>query len=221
MLLLCGVLSLASCMRIYADSDLPDLRVEWSDLECPEGGVVSVELVKAGEVAVGQSVASAPCADLRLTIENIDRSKLQVVGVIREADGTVVSQTSEPIDARDGNNQQTYLSFSDPKFGRYQLAWSFVPGSSCATVGATYVTIELILDDAKTFAEFFPCSAGKPDYLPLVEAGTYTVLVSAILLSGPRLATAPPLVDVVIAPRGEVTELGTVQLAPCTGTCMP
>jgi hypothetical protein len=208
-------------MRIYPDSDLPDLRVEWSDDQCPEGATVSVELLQAGESASGQSVASAPCAELRLTIENADRAKLQVVGVIRAADGTVVSQASEPVDARDGNNKQTYLSFLEPGVGRYQVAWSFMPGSSCATVGASYVTVEFILDDEKTFSELFSCPPGKPDYQPAVEAGTYTVLVSAILLSGPRLATAPPLVDVVIAPRGEVTDLGTVLLTPCTGTCMP
>jgi hypothetical protein len=214
-----GGLVLVSCMRIYEDPDLPDLRVIWSEDQCPEGGMVSVQLMPSGEITGGQSVASAPCSDLRVIVENVDRAKLRVVGVISDPDGTVVTQDAEQVDTTDGNNKEAYLSFQDSSFGQYRMAWSFVPGASCATVGATYVSIEFTLDDKKTFAEFFPCSDGTTAYDPSVEAGTYTIRVFALLLSGPRLASSPPLVDIAISPRGELTDLGLVELKPCVGPC--
>lgn len=218
LLLSFATLGSSSCMRIYADPDLPDLRVEWFDSECPPGSTVDLEITKEGEASSGQVMASGPCAELRLIVADVARDRLRVTGTLREAGGALLTRASEPIDTRDGNNKQTYLMFADPDFGRYRLAWSFPPGESCESLGASYVDV-VLTNEERTFSDLAPCSLGKLEYLPFVEANTYTVLVFAITASGTRLAAAPPLPDVVIARQGAISELGTVQLVPCTGPC--
>jgi hypothetical protein len=214
------VLSLASCMRIYPDTDLPDIRVEWSDFRCPAGSTVAIEVVPAGQVPSGQVVASAPCGDLRVVAEDVDRAKLDVVGVVHEADGTMVSRRIERVDTRDGNNKQTYLSFPDPEYGTVLLTWSFAQGASCTSVGATVVSVEFLSESLGVFAGIFPCSAGMADRELEVERGTYTLRLLASSQSGAKVAKAL-VPGVVIAPRGAVTDLGTVELTPCVGPCEP
>jgi hypothetical protein len=211
----------ASCMRIYPDPDLPDIKVEWQ-AECAPNSTVDVELVPPGESPKGEVAASAPCADQRMIVPNVERARLRVVGVLHEVNGAVVSQSSEEVDTSDGNNKHAFLFFEGAEFGRLALAWRFAAGDTCASVGAVNVEVTFSSIDMTNQSSLLSrCDVGRFDNELALEAGVYSMQPFAVGITGTRVAFAPPRSGVVIAGRGVLTDLGTVELRRCDASCEP
>lgn len=216
-----------ACMRIYPDPDLPDLRVAWSSTSCPVGGAVRFAVVDA-DVADGTPVeAAAPCdddpgRDPEVRIPDVARARLEVEASIATADGEVITRAREPVDTRDGNNKRVVVSFPDPTQGFLRFAWTFAPGASCASVGATAVDVSLTSADGSSFAfGGLPCEQGALRQPIPVTGGTYALQVLASRQFRVYVARSIRRDGVVIRGHGEVTDVGALELTPCGGACPP
>jgi hypothetical protein len=214
-----AILLVASCMRIYPDPDLPDLKVEWQGA-CPPDATIAVELVPLGEQPKGAFAASAPCADQRMVVADVERAKLRVVGVVHDASGALVTQSFAEIDTRDGNSKRASLFFEDPELGHVALAWTFAVGETCASLAAVNIEVTFLSEEMSSRSILLGfCDEGRLSNGEAVEAGVYSVEVLARGRANEPVAYAPAKAGVVVADRGALTDLGTVQLKPCDASC--
>ncbi len=209
--------SSAGCMRIYPDPELPDVIVEWSS-ECVDGArTVRVELTSsAGEV----TTADFECLAWEGRVEDLDREEHTVHVAVLDAQQEVLGRAiPTTVDLRDGVSKRTYVGTFLVDEGLIDVAWTIAASETCATLGTDTVELRLTRETSSTSLTA-NCSAGTLDYDIPVEAGSYAAQLHAVdNATYQTVAISPLLPDVVVRPRGETTDLGTLELTRCAPSC--
>lgn len=212
-LLLGGVL--AGCMRIYADPELPDIKVQWNDTSCRDGiGDVEITLTSLdSDIKLTSTVA---CTDVKTRFVDLARERFHVVGVLLDDSGAAFSTSgSGDVDLRNGFDKAAGLYFDS--FSNVGATWSFANGASCASLGASTVAVELSrpeLPDAERYDT--PCeNAIAPGS---VAPATYTIRMRALDAALTTVAVSPASAAVEITARG-YTNAGAFVLTPCGAAC--
>jgi hypothetical protein len=210
------VAALAGCMTIYPDPELPDVEVEWYEGCRDDSSIIVVTLAGVDDTMFTREV-TVPCADMTATFEDVPRQRYALDGSVRDEAGDEYTH-SEPleIDLRNGVDKTAYLFFRrEDNFG---VTWQFEGGSTCASLGAAFVSVRAILpDDIPLFAGSAPCNAMF--LVGAVPEGTFDIDLAAADANGMVVATAPRIEQVSLG-FGTFTDLGLVTLTPCAPDCM-
>jgi hypothetical protein len=201
------------CMKIYPDTELPDVEVQWEDFDCVDGtGDVRIELLafETSEVVAETTVA---CTALAVTFEDVARERYRVEGSLLDTDGSVYSRNRSPVDLRDGISERVPLYFG--AFSNFRIGWTFETGT-CATSGARVIVIDFAYMESPTFETFFEEGCLFSPYFGFLPEGSHRVRLRA-RANLETLAVSPTLDVVIVA--NEVTDVGTVVLAECGADC--
>jgi len=214
-LLACTV---GGCMHIYPDPELPDIKVEWYTEDACQAASdrVTVSLATRDPAAEVATV-TVPCAEAVTHFVDVARERYVVTGALEAEDGTVLTIFTEEIDLRDGLNERVF-GFFGRSYGPFvTAAWTFDQGASCATLGATDVSLELApVDQSTLYSISERCEAGMI-MTTLSLQGTFTVTARALADSGTvavSTTSAPFSFE-----AGKVVHLGTFTLSPCGDAC--
>jgi hypothetical protein len=217
-----GALALAlasGCMTIYPDPELPDVVVEWfPDDTCTEG-VTGVRVEILGDATTTPIAQDFPCAGGIGRIEDIARTRHDVQVALLDDTDTIVGR-SEPfdIDLRNGASHRERVFWFYRDEGLIAIAWRFAGGESCASLGITTLQVNAYPEDTTLGQAGFGarCDLGELDYYPGLFAGTYDFQVVGMTdQTGEVVAASMWITDQVVRDRGELTDLGTVELARC------
>jgi hypothetical protein len=204
----------AGCMTIYPDPELPDVVVEWTIEEACTDGVVGVRVEVADELA--QDFA---CADGIGRIEDVARTRHDVQVALLDGAQTIVARAAPfAVDLRDGASRRERVWWFYRDEGLFRIAWRFAGGETCASLGITSVQINAYPDDPMLGSSGFgaPCTFGELDYYPTLFAGIYDIqVVGHVDQTGEIVAASMRLTDQVIFDRGQLVDLGTVELTRC------
>ncbi len=196
-------------MRIYPDSELPDVEVEWFELDCRDGGgEVDISLIGIDDTSF-RVERTLPCLDVKTAFPDVARERYRLAATLRAPSGDMVSSQPEELDLRNGLDKRVSLYFGDLE--NVHVAWTFDMGATCESLAADFVMVDF---SSVTFPHPFGLGASCEDgqLTGFVPDGTYTVVARA--LSGmTTVAESPPLSDVMISFR-LFADVGTLVLAP-------
>jgi hypothetical protein len=212
--LIAAIVGTGACMTIYPDPELPDVVVEWFVDETCVDGVTGVRVEILGDVST-----DFPCAGGIGRIEDIARTQHDVQVALLDDTDTIVGR-SEPfsVDLRNGASHRERVFWFYRDEGLIALAWQFAGGESCASLGITSLQVNAYPEDTTVGQSGFgaSCERGELDYYPGLLAGTYDFHVVGVRdQTGEVVAASMWITDQVIRDRGELTDLGTVELARC------
>lgn len=201
--------SLAGCMKIYPDPELPDVDVQW-DGECQsDTTTVHVALLDWESEAVLHEQSTA-CEDRELTFEDVARERFRVKGTIFEGDAEVDHALFD-VDLRDGLGETVHLYFGG--FNSFSASWVFADGASCDSVGARWGVLDLQFEGNP---DAFPVTSGPCEngiLTTIVSPGRVRVRIRAETNDGRTVATSP-LSELIVIPPGGITDAGTFTLTP-------
>ena len=208
-LLVCSLLT--GCMKVYSDSDLPDIDVTWDDFECtsgmtaPPAGDVTVTL--KSEDSDATATMTTACATHELVFPDMQRERFRVEARRATPGEPLLSVSDQEADVRTGFDTNVSLYFGPP--ANVHVAWRLPDGVTCASLHRPYVLVGY--DDPSGPASLGgnPCAFLEADlYAP---PGEYVFQLQAlddhIVATSPK--TAPVAVDEL-----HVTDLGTLDLLP-------
>jgi hypothetical protein len=212
--LLIAIALLSGCMKIYTDSEKPDLRVHWDDNDCrPETPNVKLVLSLPDDTLVEERIV--PCTDVETTFVDVTPDRYELRSWLLLADGeTFSSWYSEP-DMRDAFSADEYLYFGGS--GNLRVAWTFSMDATCRSIGADYILIDLdyVIDGSTGGGQFTALcdpspwvgyALGDMVYVTLRAVDDETFTVRAVSeTAGPFSADADTL-----------TNVGTITLTPCS-----
>jgi hypothetical protein len=211
------------CMTIYPDPELPDVVVEWTTGDACTDGVASVRVeVLDADPALPAIAQDFPCADGVGRVEDVARTRHDVrVALLDGAQAIVARAAPFAVDLRDGasRREQVWLFYRDE--GLFAISWRFAGGESCASLGLMFLQINAYPDDPLLGQWGFgatcePGELGELDYYPSLLAGTYTFqIIGTVEMTGELVAASMRIADQVIPDRGELVDLGTVELTRC------
>lgn len=195
-------------MRIYPDTDLPNLEVTWEP-DCRDSAAdVRVVLYRWGTQDVLGEM-SAPCTDGEMHVVDIAREHYRVNGYLLDISGGVLdARQGSEVDMRNGLDARLPpMTFS---FSNLKIAWSFADGASCESVHAGGVIVQRLNGTDFTDEQFALCedsplftyTGGGPARLRMQALGDY----------GP-VATSEVTPELVFT-YTERTDAGTVTLVP-------
>lgn len=199
-----------ACMKIYPDPELPDLEVEWFGEECSED-TPTVRVTVAGTDNATRVEQLVPCTDSKYTFRDLPRERYLVDGALLFEDGTTFATADAyEVDLRNGFDERAYLYLAASAYLR--LAWAFDMGASCASLGADTVEIAFLANGyfVDTLCEDMVYTGYPPGRTDRVQLRALAQGVSvAISPESPPFTLMPPA----------LTDLGTLTLTPCGGTC--
>lgn len=198
------------CMKIYPDPELPDIVVTWDEYSCEDGSEQVRISLYAFEGTAPIDERTVPCNAVSVRFEDVARERYRVDGELVAGEQTYTTDGVEA-DLRDGVNERVYMYFDT--FSNLRIEWTFEPGSSCSSLGAQWVAIDVAYpDEAFGFSNTTPCQL--PSYMMHLSEETFRIRVRAI--ANNRTVAVAPEQDVVIGPG--LTDLAVV-LAPCGADC--
>lgn len=207
------------CMKIYPDTELPDIAVRWDELSC-EDGVADVRVaVFTYDGAELVTETTVPCTALGTSFEDIARERYLVSGTLLDTAGEVYGGGYPgEADLRNGISEHVDLFFNG--FSNFRIGWTFSTGT-CASNDVDGVGMEVQLMGSPMFNFGFqdPC-AFTPHYGTLPE-GTHRVRLRAYHYtsdSSADVVAGSPSIDITVVPE-EITDVGTVVLTPCNADC--
>ncbi len=221
-----GLLALlaAGCMHIDPDPELPDVVLAWPQ-SCEDGGAIvhvtatPLDGADGADGADGEVVTEElDCAEGEGRIADLARARHAVTAELRTEDGELVGRALPiEVDLRDGVTAPAWVEFLIDE-GLVLATWTFPAGVDCASLGADGVNLQLTGDWWLGLGA--ACARGMTEPFTVVPAGTYTVAARASSSTTSEIvARAEVRAGVVIAGRGELTDLGTFVLVPCDGPC--
>jgi hypothetical protein len=212
--LIACVAALGGCMKIYPDPELPDVEVEWYDIDCRDGeGDVALTLIGVDDTTLRNQL-TVPCSDLKATFKDVARQRYMLEGSLLDDTGVEFNRSPQmEIDLRNGIDEIAYLYFGG--FSNFRIEWTFDMGATCGSLAVDGIQIEFATEGqalyhAGTYCQGTPHFGSAPD-------GIYTVTVRATA-NGTTVAVSPELPDVLID-FDTFSDLGTVVLTPCGGDC--
>jgi hypothetical protein len=213
-------LVLAGCMTITPDPELPDVVAEWTVSEVCTDGVVAVRVeVTDDDAAVPPVAQEFACTDGIGRVEDVARTQHVVQAALLDASGAIIARSEPfPVDMRDGASRRQQLWWFYYDEGLFTLAWRFTGGETCASLGLTSLQINAVPDDPMLGRSGFGaiCERGELDYYPGLLAGTYELQIVGISdNSGVVTAASMRLPGLVIRDRGELVDLGTIDVSRC------
>ena len=214
---LLALASVAGCMRIYPDSELPDLKVTWDDFDCTDS-VTDIGVVVTGvDTPATVLMQTVPCTDLEVKFVDVARERFHVEGAEYDAGGTKSRDAEVDADLRAGFNKSASLFFQP--FENYTVEWTFTNGDSCASLGATDVAIYFSQTGfpPDSAAQSAPCTAMF--ITNILGAGTYTARLRANDSNG-LVAASPETALFELVEKG-FTDIGLQQLTACSGSACP
>jgi hypothetical protein len=210
------VLTLSSCMKIYSESERPDLDIEWSSTECSDPDAQTMKLsleLRDGSVAAEQLV---PCGDFRATFVDVKPARYNLDSFLLLPDGQVFAVGRREVDMRDAFDAREYVYFYN-RGGNIRLTWDFANGATCASLGAT----EMIFDVRS--ADSTSSDATYCDLQPWVgyaDGDAITVRLSASAYNESADTFTTRAVSEVAGPFAVTpdtfTDIGPITLTPCT-----
>jgi hypothetical protein len=202
------VAALGGCMKIYPDPELPDVTIEWTELDCRDG-TFDVVLALIGDDGT-RSETTVPCSDLSAKFPDLDRQRYRVEGELRDGAGVVFNNATDEADLRNGINKRVYLYFGG--FSNFRASWTFAGGATCESLGASYISVRFHVLGEVRFAHLTGCLGSMT--FGNAPPGTYTVSLHAHEGPGtPSLASSPESAEIVIELDG-FADLGTFELSP-------
>ncbi len=203
--------ALGGCMKIYPDPELPDVVITWDEFTCEDApGQVHISLYDF-DGATPLDERTAPCSALSVRFDDVARERYRLEGELVTADRVIPTEGVEA-DLRDGVNERVFMYFDT--FSNLRVEWTFAPGSSCATLGALWVAIDVSLpDETFEFSNTVPCDL--PSYMTRLAEDTFRIRVRAISNSLTTVGVAP---DEEVVIGAGLTDLAVV-LAPCGADC--
>jgi hypothetical protein len=195
-------------MRIYPDSELPDLTVSWDAASC-RANIGDVAIIATGVDQPADLEARVPCADGMVVFRNVARVRYTIDGMVYTVDGVVFTMASSEADLRNGFDHESSLYFD--LFDNVRVAWTFAAGASCASLGADVAQISFstaVGDEAFAYST----SCESTPFFGTVSSGDYSIVVSA-MSGGSTLASSPPSASMAVFDDG-FTDFGSVELVP-------
>jgi hypothetical protein len=196
-------------MKIYPDPELPDIVVEWDTYDCMEG-IEEVHITvypEGGTEPIADT--TVPCSAQSVRFDDVARERYRVEGTLTTSDEVFTAQGVEA-DLRDGVNERAYVYFDT--FSNIRVAWTFEPGSSCASLGAPWIAIDVGTVGSETFdftnhspCELSPYTNRFPEDVALrirVRAHTRTATLAVAPVEEVLLGTGTVDLSVVLAPCG-------------------
>jgi hypothetical protein len=204
-------LGLSGCMKIYPSPELPDIAVGWMAENCEPGSADVVLTLTGVDDTAKRFEIVAPCTDGTARFADLARERYHLDGVLRGPSGEMLSFAEREIDLRDGYDGGADLFFGAENF---YIAWTFAMDATCESLAADVVRLDFTSD--KGFYSF-TTSCDENPFSGSLPGGTFTVFARA-LSNDVTVATAPPT-EVMNSNAGEVADLGTLVLTPCTDSC--
>lgn len=212
--LLVTAIALAGCMRIYPDSELPDVEVEWFDTDCREGtGDVALSLIGIDDLAFREDLV-VPCSDTKAVFADVARERYGLEGALRSATGEMLVTDQREIDLRTGLDERVELYFGG--FSNARVAWTFDMGASCASLAVDTIVFEF---SSSVFPEpaVFQTFCGLSQYFVSLPDGVYTVVARAVT-NMTTVAVSPASPEVTVS-FDAFSDFGTLVLSPCGSSC--
>lgn len=202
---------IGGCMRIYPDSELPDVEVAWFEDDC-FGGTGDIAMTLIGLDAESRVALTVPCSDRKGTFVDVARERYRFEALLVDEDGEVFARNDTLndtlIDLRDGIDERVDLYLG--AYSNFRVAWTFAMGATCESLD-TWVALSFSYPDrTPAFETSAPCLLTP--FLGQFPAGTYTVKLSAF--DGSTMVATSPESDELELFDGELTDLGTVTLTP-------
>ncbi|CAN5748781.1 hypothetical protein BH11MYX3_BH11MYX3_30250 [soil metagenome] len=200
-------------MKIYPDPELPDIQVEWGDQDCRAiTGNVAVTIT--GVDSASTETMTVPCSDLRVTFADVARERFHIAGALLDLAGNVFSTNDSDVDLRNGFNESVGLYFDG--FSNFRVAWTFEGGTTCQSLGVTYVAISFSLPDEPDVVAFeYPCELTR--VAAQAPEGTFTARMRAFAGEA-VVAASEETAPFEVTPEG-LTDFGTLTLVPCGAAC--
>lgn len=198
------------CMRIYPDSELPDLRVHWTEGDCrPETPSVRVTVSLLDDTLVTEQTVA--CDALRMTFADVTPARYKVESSLLLADGEAFSAWYNELDMRDGFDADEYVYFGGG--GNLRIAWVFETGATCSSLGADLMLIEI--DDPSVGPQTSYTSCSLSPWIGSAFGTGLTLQLFALESEAFETRAVSPVVGPFDADVDGLTNLGTVTLAPC------
>jgi hypothetical protein len=210
--LLVLVVGLSGCMRIYADTELPDLAVRWSTFDCePEMPDLELTLRKLDGTTV--DVRTVACSDLALTFVDVTPARYVVEVRTYFPDGTLATASASAVDMRAAFNAEidVYVGIR----GNLRFAWTFVDGATCASLDADAMVIEIDAP-SQPFDDVAACTLTP--YVLFAYGDAVTLRLRAINSDMDVTRAVSDVVGPFALQSDGSRDLGTINLTPC-GTC--
>jgi hypothetical protein len=213
-------LGLGGCMRIYPDPELPDVVVDWfAELNCGDDSERVVVLLSALDSAAEDGMATAPCRDSSVRIDDVARERYHIIVRLEDTAGAVLSDFETDIDLRDGLSERVSTFLQRPRGGDFLVAWDFDMGASCESLSVAFVLLRASMPGGELVSSWsLPCEAASfANELP--SFGELTLSARAMTANA-VVATSPESAPLVSAP-GTIVDFGTLTLTPCADACPP
>jgi len=207
---LLAIALLGGCMKIYPSGELPDLDLEWYTEDCTTPDM-TVALVGLDDGSVSEYTFA--CADMRATIEDVDRVLYRVDGSLRAPDGTLEGTASERVDLRNGIDEEVYLYFDSSSYLR--VTWDFADGESCESLQADTIDLDFLDPYSGLYTMSTACGFGVYVGYPF---GTGLTVQLRAVSRRKTVAVSERSGSIDVTPPDEVT-VGPLTLVPCGNSC--
>ncbi len=202
----------AGCMKIYPDPELPDLEVNWFGNYCRSANAqVSITLEGLDDATVQRQLTVA-CADANATIEDVPRQRYKLIGSLFNDAGEESGHSESNLDMRNGLDEEAFLPLAITV--NYRVAWEFVGGATCESLGVDTVKFEFLRDGQPRGFSIRDCV--ESSLVAYAPEGMSSAIARGYR-DGAAIA-ASPMVDVTIDSE-TTTDLGTFVLSPCGEPC--
>lgn len=198
-------------MRIYQDSELPDVSAKWGEPDCG-GGTGNVALTLRGVDTPSTVELSVPCAEYGATFVDVAPERYRLEAVLTNESGTIFNRFVDPteVDLHAGLDRSVFVSFLDG-FANTVVSWIIEGGDTCESLSAYFVTAQFKESGIPSRENIGGC-VQAPLYTRLV-AGSYAVQLSAG--NGQTIAaTSAESAELEVTESG-LTDFGVLVLVPC------
>jgi hypothetical protein len=200
-------------MKIYSDSELPDIELELFVQDCPANTMVSITIDGIDDPSV-QRQLDAPCGDTSVTFEDVARQRYKLVGSVVDDAGEERNHAEEELDLRNGLDEHADLYF--PPFANFRVAWEFEGGATCGSLGVFSVELQFLIDGERQYTHETYCQASR--VLGNAPDGVYSVIARGYG-SDDAPIVASRILSAVTIDSATIVNLGTFVLAPCGAQC--
>ncbi len=201
-------------MRIYPDSELPDVEVEWFETDCREGTEdVALSLIGVDDPAFREDLV-VPCGDTKAVFVDVARERYGIEGTLRNAAGEMLVTDQRELDLRTGLDERVELYFGG--FSNARVGWTFDMEANCASLAVNTIVLEF---SSNGFPEplITQTFCGGLQYFASLPDGVFTVAARAVS-NMTTVAVSPPSPEVTVTFDG-FSDFGTLVLSPCDSSC--
>jgi hypothetical protein len=201
-------------MKIYPDSELPDVEVAWYEGDCRDmTGEVAITLVGVDTPAT-RTEQTVLCTTAKVTFADVARERFRVTGTLQDANGNPFTTSESDVDLRDGLDHSAWLYFGG--FDNVRVTWLFEAADLCESLAVDDVYVELFTPAQEpTAVSGAPCLAQGTTLT--VPDGVYSA--RAFGLSGELVVAASEPSPEFVVQLGSFVNVDPLVLVACGSAC--